>query len=98
MPLERGDGRLAEVDGLLAHRERLAAEPGEVEEIADEALQASRLALDHGGGARPLEHAVLERLGMPADRGQRRLQLVADRQEERPLRVLAPLELLPRGG
>ena len=40
-----------------------------------------------------LEHAVLERLRVAADRGQRRLQLVADREEEGALGVLCLLEL-----
>ena len=94
VPLEPGEGDLLEVDALGPHRERPAAEAGEVEQIPDEALEPPRLPLDHRPRRRGLQDAVLERLGMPADRREGRLQLVADREEERALGVLRPVELL----
>ena len=53
-----------------------------------------RLALDHLAGALRRDDAVGEALGVAADRGQRRLQLVADREQERALGVLGVAELL----
>ena len=54
-----------------------------------------RASARHGRGrlAR-VDRAVLDRLGVAADRGERRLQLVADREEEVPLRLLRALQLV----
>ena len=93
MPLHGEHGQLAEVDRLGARGEGAAAEAREVEQVADEALEAACLALDHQTGGVGLEHAVLEGFRVPPDRGQRRLQLVADREEEGALGVLGLLEL-----
>ena len=84
---------LREIERLGANRERAAAEPREVEQVADEPLEASRLPLDHEPRRLRLEHAVLERLRVAADRRQRRLQLVADREQEGALGVLCLVEL-----
>ena len=84
---------LGEIERLGADRERAAAQPREVEQVADEPLEAPRLPLDHEPRRRGLEHAVLERLRVAADRGQRRLQLVADREQEGALGVLCLVEL-----
>ena len=89
----RRRGRAARTD-----RERAATQSGEVEQVADEPLEPPRLALDHRARAGRLEHAVLERLGMAADRGERRLELVADGEEERPLGLLGSRRARPRGG
>ena len=77
VPLEGGKPNVFEVDRLGADGEGAPAEPGEVEEVADQPFEASRLPLDHDPRRRRLEHTVLESLRVPADRGQRRLQLVA---------------------
>ena len=74
-------------------REGAAPQSGEVEQVADEPLEPLRLALDHRARAGRLEHAVLQRLGMAPDRGERRLQLVADGEEERPLAFLGSRQL-----
>ena len=71
-----------------------AAQPREVEQVADQALQPVRLALDHLAGALRRDDAVGEPLGVAADRGERRLQLVTDREQERALGVLGAVELL----
>ena len=71
-----------------------AAQPGEVEEVADQPLEPMRLALDHLAGAVGRDDAVGEPLGVAADRGQRRLQLVADGEEEGALGILRAVELL----
>ena len=74
--------------------ERAAAEAREVEEVADQPLEPVCLPLDHLAGALRRDDAVGEPLGMAADRRQRRLQLVADREQERALGVLRAVELL----
>ncbi len=94
MPLEGGDRPLAEVERLGADRERAAAQPGEVEKVADEPLEPPCLALDHPRRSDRLQDAVLEGLRMAADRGQRGLELVADGEQERPLRILCARELV----
>ena len=71
MPLHGQHGQLAEVDRLSAGGEGAAAEAREVEQVADEPLDAARLALDHQAGRVGLEHAVLEGFRVPPDRGQR---------------------------
>ena len=53
-----------------------------------------RLALDHLACALGRDDTVGEPLGVAADRGERRLQLVADGEQERPLGVLGAVELL----
>ena len=74
--------------------ERAPPQPREVEQVADQALQPVRLALEHLAGPLRRDDAVGERLRVPADRGERRLQLVTDGEEELPLRVLGAVELL----
>ena len=93
MTLERRDGDDGEVERLGADGERAAAQPGEVEQVADEALEPARLAVDHRPRSGGLEHPVLERLRVAADRGERCLQLVAHGEEERPLGLLGAAEL-----
>ena len=94
MALVRGGGHVAEVERLTSDGERASPQTGEIEEIADEPLEPARLAADHCADAGRLEDPVLERLGMAADRGERCLELVADRQQERPLSLLCALELV----
>ena len=84
---------LAEVERRGGDGERPTPEPCEVEQVADEPLEASGLALDHGAGPRRLEDAVANAFGVAPDRRQRGLELVAHREQERALRVLRPLEL-----
>ena len=85
---------LAEIGRHQRHVERAAAQPGEVEEVADQPLEPVCLALDHLTGALGRDDAVGEPLGVAADRGQRRLQLVADGEQEGALGVLRAVELL----
>ncbi len=70
------------------------AQPGEVEQVVDQALEAVRLTLDHPSCPLGLDDAVGETFRMAADRRQRRLQLVADRQQERTLGVLREAKLV----
>ena len=74
--------RLREVDRLAAHRELGAVHPCEVEQVADEPLQATRLQHDRARRLVGVERTVGETLGVAADGGQRRLQLVAHREQE----------------
>ncbi len=72
--------------------EVLRAEPRQVEQVGDEALQPGRLRLDRRPGLghpRAGRHPVGQRLGEAADRRQRRPQLVAHRQQELALPGLA---------
>ena len=71
------------VDRLQVEREAVGVQPGQVEQVLDQSLEAARLAADDGGCFRrvvggPVDH----RLGVAADRGQRCPQLVGDGQEE----------------
>ncbi len=84
----------AEIDGAERDAERAAAQAGEIEEVANQALEPVRLTLDHLAGVLRCHDAVAEALGVTADGGQRRLQLVADREQERSFRVLGMPELL----
>src|SRR4029079_9370678 len=83
-----------EVDGHGDHVERSPTQPREVEEVADQPLEATCLALDHESGTGRVDDTVREALGMPADRSQRGLQLVADGEEEGALRILRTVKLL----
>ena len=71
-----------EVDLARVTENDALVEPREVEEVADEPLEPLRLLHDDAGGLRHGHHAVEERLAVAADRGERRLQLVADREQE----------------
>ena len=70
-----------------------AVHPREVEQVADEPLEPPRLGGDGRRRLPRVDRAVLDRLRVAADRGQRRLQLVADREQEVPLRLLRLPEL-----
>ena len=98
-PRSRADGWNA-VDRLVDHRagvdrrgverELVGVEAGEVEEVGDEALEPARLGRDHLArrgccSSRPLDGAVGDRLRVPADRRERRAQVVRHAQEERAL-------------
>ncbi len=86
------------VDRPGRESELVRVEAREVEEIGDEALQAPCLGADDARGAslrvRVGEHAVGERLGVPADRGQRCPQVVRDAEQEGALVTARHLELL----
>ena len=86
-----GYGR--EIDRLAAHRECALAQAGRLEQVADEPLEPRRLGADHGSGLSGRQRIVVERLCVAADRGQRRLELVADRQQERLLGLLGLRQL-----
>ena len=83
-----------QVDRLVAHRELAAVHAGEVEEVADESLEPAALDADHPRRLVGAERAVGESLGVAADRRQRRLQLVADREQEVALGLARGRELL----
>ena len=86
-------GHLGQVDLGVVHAEIGPVHPREVEQVVDQALEPPRLGR-HGRRRLPrVDGAVLDGLRVAADRGQRRLQLVADREEEVPLRLLRPAEL-----
>ena len=76
------------------NRERALVEAGQVEQVADEPLEPLRLLDDDRRRLRDRHHAVEERLAVAADRGQRRLELVADREQERALGVLRAVEVV----
>ena len=84
---------LGEVDLGVVHAEVGAVHPREVEQVADEPLEPPRLGGDGRRRFSRVHGAVLDRLGIAADRGERRLQLVADREEEVPLGLLRLPEL-----
>ena len=71
-----------EVDRLAAHGELGAVHAGQVEQVTDEPLQPARLEADDARRLIGAERAVGEALGVAADRCQRRLQLVAHREQE----------------
>ena len=85
---------LAQVDGNQHGIERVAAQARQVEEVADQPFEPLRLALDHLSCAVWFDHAVAQSFGVTANRSQRRLQLVADREEKRALRVLSVAKFL----
>ena len=80
-----------EIDLIGLEAEALGLQPGEVEQVADEAVEAHRLGGDRGVGelllGLVLEDAVDERVDLAADGGQGRAQLVRDAHQELPLRV-----------
>ena len=83
-----------QVDGLAADRELMTVHPREVEQVADEALEPAALHEDRLRGLLGGERPFGEAFRVPADRGQRRLQLVADREQEVALAFARGLELL----
>ena len=74
------------------HREPVRAELREVEHVADEPLEPRRLGGDDVERGvdrlRVVDEAVADRVDVPADRGQRRPQLVRDGHQELPLALL----------
>ena len=75
-------GNLGEVDRLAPHRELVAVHPREVEQVVDEAFEPAGLDEDDPRRLLSRERSLREPLGVAADRGQRRLQLMADREQE----------------
>ena len=74
---------LGAVDRLQVEREPVGVQPGQVEQVLHQSLEAAGLGADHGGGRRrvvggPVDH----RVGVAADRGERRAQFVGDGEEE----------------
>ena len=72
---------LVDVDVVLLERNAAGLEAREVEQVADEPLDALAFLLDHLDGALPFlrrrhELRQRQRLGVAANRGQRRHQLV----------------------
>ena len=93
--LPSGDGaarEVAEVDRADPEGEVVGLEPRELEQVGGEALEAGRLGDEHAADLRrPLgrDEPVGERLAVPAERRQRRAELVRDGQQELPLPSLA---------
>ena len=71
-----------EIDRAGMDGEGPLVQAGEVEQVADEPLEPPRLGDDDGGSLLDGHDAVEDRLAVAADRGERRLQLVADREQE----------------
>ncbi len=78
---------------MLRTLKSVLVHPGEVEQVADEPLQPSRLGGDGRRRLARVDRAVLDRLRIAANRGERCLELVADREQEVPLRLLCLPEL-----
>ena len=86
-------GDRGQVDRLAPDAELRLAHPGEVEQVADEPLQPLRLGDDRRGRLVGGQRALVQTFRVAADGGQRRLQLVADREQERLLRLASLGEL-----
>ena len=90
--------------GVLRHLRkidlaRMDAEVGavharEIEQVADEPLEPRGLADDGGRDVLGFQRTVLQRLRVAANGGERRLELVADREQERLLRLASARQLL----
>ena len=95
-PVAGGDvgGDLGQVDLARMDGEVGAVHPGEVEQVADESPEPLGLGGDRLRRLLGADRPVAQRLRVAGDRGQRRLQLVADREQERALRLARPGELL----
>src|SRR5262245_18599606 len=65
--------------------ESLLIESGEVDQVCDQTFEASRFDTDHPDRVLGPQHTLVESLRVAADRRERRLQLVAHRQQERAL-------------
>ena len=94
VPRDRLARDLGEVDRLAPDRELVPVHPREVEQVAHEPLEPPRLEQDRPRCLVGAERPLAEPLGVAADRGQRRLQLVADREQEVPLALARGGELL----
>ena len=97
--VDRGAHGVGRVDRARRERELAGVEPGEVQQVGDEALEPAGLGRDHVRGAGLLvvgaDGAVDHRLGPAADRRERRAEVVGDAEHERALHALRVLE--PRG-
>ena len=91
-------GQRRAVDGLGVERELPGLEPGQVEQVLDQALEAAGLAPDdaHGPGD-VVGGAVGDGVGVAPDRRQRGAQLVGHRQQELALETPGPTEVLAQG-
>ena len=78
---------LGEIDRLRPDRELGAVHSREIEQVAHEPLEPAALRRDHARRLARLERAFAETFRVAADRRQRRLQLVADREQERALGI-----------
>ena len=83
----------AKVERLVAHGELVAIHPREIEQVLHEPVEAPALPGDRRRGRVGVDGAVREPFRVPEDGGERRLQLVADREQERALGVARVLEL-----
>ena len=78
---------LQQLDRLAPHVEFVPVHAREVEQVADEPLEAPPLDEDRLRRSLGREGAVGKSFRVTSDRGQRRLQLVADREQEAPFRL-----------
>ena len=83
----------AKVERLVAHGELVAVHPREVEQVLHETVEAPALPGDRRGGRLGVDGAVRKPFRVPENGGERRLQLVTDREQERALGVARMLEL-----
>ena len=93
VPSHRFRRRRREVDRPGMHAEFALVHPREIEQVADQPLEPPGLLRDRLGRLLDADRAVAQRLVVAADRRQRCLQLVRDRQEELALGGPRPLEL-----
>ena len=102
VPGERALEQAGERDRLALERSTAAVETGEVEEVADDGLEAQRLLGDDAeiaGAGRVVLHGRRQRQGLEvaAHRGERRHQLVRDVGEQLAARAIGIVQLLHAG-
>lgn len=85
---------VCQVDRAGGDGEGTLVEAGEIEQVADEVLEPVRFLDDDAGGLGYVEHVVEQGLAVGADRGERRFQFVADREQERAFRFFGASEFL----
>ncbi len=93
VPTQRLARDRIQIDPLPANAELRLAHAREIEHVADEPLEATRLGDDRRRRLVGGKRSVLQAFRVASDRGQRRLQLVADREQEGALRLACLREL-----
>jgi hypothetical protein len=83
----------SKIDGLALDVELDPVQARQLEHVLDEPLEPTGFRGDRLARLLRVDDALVERLGVPADRGERRAQLVGHREQEAPFRGARPLEL-----